>query len=140
MTTFLPTGLKVLAGALALGAATLFTPGEASAQWGGSIGYNSYAGGYGGLGYSNYGNYGLGYGNRGYSYNAYRLYNGPIYHAPSVHYDRVYHSVPHWTPGRGWHTHTHSHVVPHYVPGHFDHLHGDHIHKNPNFHHGHDHD
>jgi hypothetical protein len=127
MTTFLPTGLKALAGALALGAVTLLSPGEASAQWGG----------YGG--YGNYGSYGN-YGNRGYQYNAYRynsFYNGPVYHAPSMHYDRVYHTVPHWTPGRGLHTHTHIDMVPHFVPGHFDEAHGDHIHKNPNYHHGH---
>jgi hypothetical protein len=133
MTTFLPVSLKVFAGALALGAASLFAPSEASAQWGvyiGSGNYGSYGGysGYGG--YRSYSNYGSNYG-----------YNGPIYHAPSVHYDRVPHTVPHWTPGRGWHTHTHIDVVPHYVPGHFDHLHGDHIHKNPNYHHRHhDHD
>jgi len=137
MTTFLPVGLKVFVGALALGAATLFTPGEASAQWGGYGGYGQSYGSYGG-GYGSYGRYGSGY-NSGYRSNSY--YNGPIYHAPSVHYDKVYHSVPHWTPGRGWHSHTHVDAVPHYVPGHFDHLHGDHIHKNPNYHHGHhDHD
>jgi|GEM_PF-2353107 len=131
MTTFLPAGLKVLAGVVVLGAVSLFTPDEASAQWGGYGNYGNYG---------SYGNYG---GNGGYQYNAYRYnsYNGPVYHQPSVHYDRVYHTVPHWTPGRGLHTHTHIDVVPHYVPGHYDRAHGNHIHKNPNFHHGHhDHD
>ena len=128
MTTFLPISLKVLAGTVALGAATLFTPGEASAQWGG----------YGGYGNSNYGirSYGN-YGNNGYQYNAYRYnsyYNGPVYHAPSMHYDRVYHTTPHSTPGRGFHTHPLVDSVPHFVPGHFDRAHGNHVHGNPHFH------
>ena len=64
-----------------------------------------------------------------------RRHSGPIYHPPSVHYDRVYHpEYYHWTPGRGLHTHGHYDYVPHYVPGHFDRLHGDHIDLNPHFH------
>jgi hypothetical protein len=70
---------------------------------------------------------------RGYSY---RRQSAPIYHAPSVHYDRVYHpEYYHWTPGRGVHTHGHYDAVPHYVPGHFDRLHGNHIDVNPYFDH-----
>jgi hypothetical protein len=61
---------------------------------------------------------------------------GPIYHAPSVHLDRVYHpDYSHWTPGRGVHTHGHYDVVPHYTPGHFDTRHRNHIHANPWYHH-----
>jgi hypothetical protein len=61
--------------------------------------------------------------------------SGPIYHAPSVHYDPVYHAeYYHWTPGRGVHTHGHYDYVPHYVPGHFDRRHHDHIDLNPHFH------
>lgn len=60
----------------------------------------------------------------------------PIYHAPSVHYDAVYHAeYLHWTPLRGLHTHGHYDLVPHYTPGHFDYLHGGHIDVNPWFHH-----
>ena len=84
-------------------------------------------GGYRGYG-SNYG----GYGNYG-SYRSY--YSGPVYHQPSLHYDRVYHATPHYTPWRGWHTHGHYDTVPHYTPGHFDRAHGNHVHGNPNFHH-----
>jgi hypothetical protein len=62
------------------------------------------------------------------------FYNGPIYHAPSVHYHAVPHTTPHWTPWRGWHTHTHIDVVPHYTPGHYDYKHGNHVHGNPWFH------
>jgi hypothetical protein len=62
-------------------------------------------------------------------------YDGPVYHAPSVHYHRVYHpEYSHWTPYRGWHTHGHYDHVPHYVPGHFDRYHRDHIDVNPHFH------
>ena len=62
-------------------------------------------------------------------------YTGPVYHQPSVHYDRVYHpTTTHWTPGRGLHTHGHTHLVPHYTPGHFDLQHGNHIHPNPYYH------
>jgi hypothetical protein len=72
------------------------------------------------------------------SFSAYRspaFRPGPIYHAPSVHYDRVYHrDYTHWTPFRGLHSHSHTHVVPHYVPGHFDYRHGTHIHPNPHYH------
>ena len=61
--------------------------------------------------------------------------SGPIYHAPSVHHDPVYHpEYLHWTPGRGVHTHGHYDYVPHYVPGHFDRRHGNHIDLNPHFH------
>ena len=61
--------------------------------------------------------------------------SGPIYHGPSVHYDKVYHPTStHWTPWQGWHTHGHYDYVPHYVPGHFDYLHGNHIHGNPYYH------
>ena len=62
--------------------------------------------------------------------------SGPIYHAPSVHFDSYYHhDYTHWTPGRGLHSHGHYHTVPHYTPGHFDYKHGNHIHANPWFHH-----
>jgi hypothetical protein len=62
-------------------------------------------------------------------------YDGPIYHAPSVHYHRVYHpEYSHWTPHRGLHTHGHYDYVPHYTPGHFDRYHRDHIDLNPHFH------
>jgi hypothetical protein len=85
----------------------------------------------GGVQADHYGDY---YGAPGYS-GGYR-YSGPIYHPPSVHYDRVYHpEYTHWTPGRGLHTHGHYHVVPHYVPGHFDYQHGNHVHRNPYYHH-----
>jgi len=83
---------------------------------------------YGGYGYGGYGGYGGGFG--------YGCYRGPIYHAPSVHFDRQYHvDYQHWTPGRGFHTHGHYHNVPHYTPGHFDTAHGNHIHGNPWYHH-----
>ena len=103
---------------------------SASAQgWGISVnrGY-----GYGG------GAYGAYYAQPSYAYAGpsygYRGYNGPVYHAPSLHYDRVYHAdYGHWTPGRGYHTHGHTHVVPHYTPGHIDYQHGNHIHGNPRF-------
>lgn len=90
-------------------------------KYGGYGSYGSgYRGGYGGGGYGGYGGYG---------------YNGPVYHAPSVHYDRVYHPErTHWTPNRGWHTHGHFDLVPHYTPGHYDHQHGNHIHGNPYYH------
>lgn len=67
-----------------------------------------------------------------------RWNRGPVYHAPSVHYDEVYHETyRHWTPFRGWHSHGHVDVVPHYVPGHFDYRHGRHVHGNPHYHHDH---
>jgi hypothetical protein len=70
-----------------------------------------------------------------YSSHYYYPRSVPIYHPPSVHYDRVYHhDYSHWTPHRGWHSHGHYHAVPHYVPGHFDRWHGDHIDLNPHFH------
>ena len=100
-------------GMIVVAVAALGAPGEASAQWGAGYGYNTYRG------------YGQSYG-----------YNGPIYHAPSVHYDRVYHpTTSHWTPWRGWHTHGHYDYVPHYTPGHYDYHHGNHIDANPHFHH-----
>jgi hypothetical protein len=72
-----------------------------------------------------------GYASPGYS--GYR--SGPIYHGPSVHYDRVYHADrTHWTPGRGLHTHGHYDAVPHYTPGHFDRSHGGHVDLNPRYH------
>lgn len=75
--------------------------------------------------YSNYGS------NYGFNYNS-----GPVYHAPSLHYDSVYHpTYSHWTPGRGLHTHGHYDLVPHFTPGHFDYQHGDHLHTNPWYHH-----
>lgn len=87
------------------------------------------------------GPYGYGYGGYGGGYGGYRGgwgggYRQPIYHAPSVHFDRVYHpTYSHWTPGRGYHTHGHYDVVPHVTPGHFDTLHNNHIHTNPWYHH-----
>ena len=66
---------------------------------------------------------------------SYGRHRQPIYHAPSVHYDQVYHpEYLHWTPGRGVHTHGHYDVVPHYVPGHYDQWHRGHIDVNPRFH------
>jgi hypothetical protein len=64
------------------------------------------------------GNYG-GYG----GYNTYRVDPYHTYHGPSVHYHRQLHVTPHWTPYRGWHTHSHIDYVPHYVPGHTHHHH-----------------
>ncbi|MCP4589822.1 MAG: hypothetical protein GY842_03685 [bacterium] len=86
--------------------------------------------GYGGIRYgSGYGGY-----NRGYSYH--RSYRAPVYHAPSVHLDRVYHhDYNHWTPRRGLHSHGHYDLIPHYTPGHFDTLHRGHLHGNPRYHH-----
>jgi hypothetical protein len=56
------------------------------------------------------------------------------WHAPSVHYDRVYHPTQvHWTPNSGWHTHGHYDVVPHYTPGHV------HYYNNGNVRFGHNH-
>jgi hypothetical protein len=130
MTTFLRTSLKVFAGALALGAATLLSPSDASAQWGG---YGGGYGGYGGYG-QNYGSYGGGYGGYSSNYGFNNYGYGPVYDPPSVHYDAVPHTTGHWTPWRGYHTHTHIDMVPHYVPGHFDRAHGNHIDANPYFH------
>lgn len=88
--------------------------------------------GYGGYGWG--GSYG-GYGS-GYSFGGYGSYRVPLYHAPSIHFDRQYHAdYYHWTPGRGLHSHGHYHVVPHYTPGHFDTLHNGHVHGNPWYHH-----
>jgi hypothetical protein len=55
----------------------------------------------------------------------------PVYHGPSVHYDRVYHPTrTHWTPQRGWHSPGHYD----YVPGHYDYLHNRHVHGNRHYH------
>lgn len=63
-------------------------------------------------------------------------YTAPVYHGPSVHYDRVFHpTYTHWTPGGGVHSHGHYDTVPHYTPGHFDTLHNGHVHGNPWYHH-----
>ena len=71
----------------------------------------------------------------GHHGHVHRRRSAPIYHAPSVHYDRVYHpEFYHWTPGRGLHSHGHYDYVPHYVPGHFDRWHGNHVDLNPHFH------
>lgn len=80
--------------------------------------------------------YGNGY-NRGF-YGGYR-HSGPVYHAPSIRYQRTYHhDYYHWTPRRGLHSHGHYHVTPRYVPGHYDYKHGNHYHLNPRYHrHGH---
>lgn len=49
------------------------------------------------------------------------------YHAPSLHYDEVYHpEYSHWTPLRGFHTHGHYDLVPHVTPGHYDYHRGPH--------------
>ncbi len=45
------------------------------------------------------------------------LYYGtsyPIYHGPTIYYDRL-HTTPHWTPRRGWHVHTGHYYVPGYI-------------------------
>lgn len=69
-----------------------------------------------------------------WGYRSYRN-SGPIYHGPSMHYDRTYHrDYSHWTPGRGYHSHGHYHSRPHYTPGHFDTYHRGHIHGNPWYH------
>jgi hypothetical protein len=94
-----------------------------------------YGAGYG-YGHAYHSPYSAGY-SRSYSLGyGVRRYSAPIYHAPSVHIDHVYHpEYYHWTPGRGLHSHGHYDAVPHYTPGHFDHLHGNHIHGNPHFDH-----
>jgi len=114
-----------IAGTIVL-AVGLFCTAEAKAQC--SYGYGGgYSSGYGGHG-GGYGGYGGGYGG---GCNTSR----PIWHGPSVHYDRVYHPTRvHWTPRRGLHTHGHYDYVPHFVPGHYDFLHGNHIHTNPRYH------
>jgi hypothetical protein len=69
-----------------------------------------------------------GYGSRSYQ-------SGPLYHGPSLHYDRTYHrDYSHWTPLRGNHSHGHYDSVPHYTPGHYDSYHRGHVHGNPRFH------
>src|SRR5688572_5301283 len=81
---------------------------------------------------------GWGHAGHGHSHGYYRggYGSGPIYHGPSLHYDRVYHhEYSHWTPRRGWHSHGHYDHVPHYTPGHVDYYHRGHIHTNPWFHH-----
>lgn len=105
--------------------------GASSAQAGPyGYGYGSYGGGYGG-------GYGIGFGGAyGGGFGGYGSYRIPVYHAPSIHFDRQYHAdYYHWTPGRGLHTHGHYHTVPHYTPGHFDTLHNGHVHENPWYHH-----
>lgn len=83
------------------------------------------------------GDFSVRYGSGSNGYYGHRR-SGPVYHPPSVHYDRVYHpEYSHWTPSRGYHTHGHYDVVPHYTPGHFDTRHGNHYHLNPRYHHGH---
>ncbi|HEY8505139.1 MAG TPA: hypothetical protein VIL46_11195 [Gemmataceae bacterium] len=119
----------------------LFLPAAALAVgftlWSGSTSYAQPV--YGGPGYGAYPapqayggayapSYGQAYGVGGFT--------APLYHPPSVHYDRVYHPTrTHWTPLRGWHTHGHYDVVPHYTPGHFDTLHNGHVDPNPHYHH-----
>ncbi len=99
-----------------------------SVQAGGPYGYGGHNHGWHGGGYGGgYGGYGGGYGGG---------FRAPIYHGPSVHYDRQYHAdYSHWTPGRGFHSHGHYDIVPHYTPGHFDTLHNNHVHGNPWYHH-----
>jgi len=81
--------------------------------------------GYGG--YSGYMNRSF-YGSRGY--------RAPVYHQPTVHYDRVYHQdYLQWTPNRGIQSRGHFDTVPHFVPGHVDTLHNGHIDTNRRFHH-----
>jgi len=116
--------MKRFAGMLALAGALVLMSSSAMAQ--------GYSGSYG----SGYGNYSgsRNYGNRSSYYRG--RSNGPIYHSPSMHYDRVYHpEYQHWTPNRGWHTHGHYDLVPHYTPGHFDYKHRGHVHGNPHYHH-----
>jgi hypothetical protein len=91
-----------------------------------SNGYsNNYSGGFG----NNYGQFSNGYSRSNFGYSR------PIYHAPSVHLDRVYHPTStHWTPSQGLHTHGHYDTVPHYTPGHFDTLHNGHVDYNSRYH------
>ena len=122
---------------LGLAAASLLAAsGGADAQYYGRRGYEGsyyepYVGSYS-RGYYSGSRYSSGYGGDYYR----QSFSGPVYHDPSVHYDRVYHPTDvHWTPRRGWHTHGHYDLVPHYTPGHFDHQHGSHLHLNPRYHH-----
>ncbi len=86
-----------------------------------------------GHGYSPRGS-GYSQGRSSYSYRSYG-YRRPVYHAPSVHLDRVFHAdTLHWTPGRGLHVDGHYDLVPHYTPGHFDTLHNGHIDLNRRHH------
>jgi len=120
---------------LGLGALVLalsFVPSLAQAQYGNyNRGQNgNYNGGYNG----NYnGGYNGGYGqqqNHGHNHGS-----GPVYHGPSVHYDRVYHPTGiGFSLFRGIYTTGHYDAVPHYVPGHVDYRHGNHIHGNPRYH------
>jgi hypothetical protein len=125
--------------ALSLAAVTVIGLSAASSTKAQGFSFSIGNGGYGGA----YGSYRSTYNAQPNFYNAqpsfgyggYGGYNGPVYHAPSLHYDRVYHpTYSHWTPSRGFHTHGHTHIVPHYTPGHFDYQHGNHIHGNPAFH------
>lgn len=114
------------AGMLAVAGVLMLMSSTASAQGFGGSGYGNYSGSRG-YSYQGRGQYGAGYRGRP---------SGPIYHGPSVHYDRVYHpEYQHWTPNRGWHTHGHYDLVPHYTPGHFDTKHRGHVHGNPHYHH-----
>ena len=111
----------LLFGFLAAGAVMLFSS-QANAQYyGGNQGYGNY-------GYSQPYNSTPSYGYQG-------GYTAPVYHPPSVHFDRVYRPTQlHWTPRRGVHTHGYQQIVPHYTPGHFDTRHGNHVHPNSYFH------
>ena len=102
---------KTVFGLIAAAAFTFANVDSASAQCGYGGGYG-YGGGVVSIGFGG-GGYGGVIQNTSY-------YGSPIYHGPSVHYDRVYHPTRlHWTPGRGLHTHGHFDRVPHFVPGHF---------------------
>ena len=124
---FLRKGLFVAVAATAFIALGFGTARQAEAQsWGASVGYRFRPNRSG-----FYSPYPQSY------YSGYRFAqpSAPVYHAPSVHYDHVYHhEYSHWTPGRGLHSHGHYDAVPHYVPGHFDRWHGNHIDLNPHFH------
>ncbi len=111
---------KVLLTLAALGAFSLGGVGVTQAQDYYHSGGNHYRqGGYGQ--HNGYGQYNA-YNQRSYAPYSGRssgYYRTPQYHAPSMHYDRVYHADSyHWTPSRGRHTHGHYDVVPHYTPGH----------------------
>ncbi len=116
-----------LAALITVGASFL-TSGSAQAQdyrFGRSRGFAPSYRGFNDRGFNDY--------SRGFSRRGFR--SGPIYHGPSIQYDRVYHPDRlHWTPRRGLHTHGHTHIVPRYVPGHFDTRHRGHIHANPRYH------
>jgi hypothetical protein len=116
VTRFRKTIIALAAGVLGIGAFGVSTQAQANDHYGGGHygGYSQPSGGYSqygqfGRGYSQYGRFGGGYSTGR---------QAPHYHAPSMHYDRVYHADRlHWTPGRGLHTHGHYDLVPHYTPG-----------------------